>query len=215
MRSRRKRTGNYNQADLRFITMTDTSEEHRLLNNVAVMLDLGWDIITAIKAIRDDVSIGEVRDLYDTMLARLEDGEELGDVLAESKLIHASTSRLIIRSGQSAGMLQERLKRTAELVCWSSQGGWDPRRRYIETWAVLVEVGVSLDQALVALAEDFADQELGRLSQEFLQARRKNKPLYPVAESFPEFFSKQCCQVFHYGEKRNLAKALRSIVLLV
>lgn len=195
--------------------MSDTSEEYRLLNNVGVMLDLGWDILTAIKAIRDSVIDDDTKVLYDHMLERLEKGDDLGDVLAESKLINASTSRLIIRSGQSTGMLQERLTRTAELVRWSFQGGWDPRRRFIETWAVLVEVGVSLEQSLVALTEDFADQELGVLAQEFLDARRENKPLYTIAAKFPDFFSKTCCQVFEYGEKRNMARALRSIIQLV
>lgn len=195
--------------------MSDISEEYRLLNNVAVMLDLGWDIITAVTAMRDDVVEKELREHYDEMLNRLHKGDDLGDVLAESKLVNAATSRLIIRTGQSTGMLQERLIRTANLVSFNYQGGWDPRRRFLETFAVLVEMGVHIEQALEALNEDFAGQMLGEVCQQFLQARKNSEPLYTVAQKFPEFFSHQCCQLLRYGERRNLARALHSIIKLV
>jgi type II secretory pathway component PulF len=195
--------------------MSEVSEEYRLLNNVAVMLDFGWDIVTVLKAIRNDVTDTEVARIYDSMLTRLERGDDLGDVLAESELITDTSSRLILRSGQKSGMLLERLGRVAEIVSYSFQGGWDPRRRFLEIFAVMVDSGVTLDDALNALCADFSGQPLGELAEAFLAARKQNDLLYVVALRFPDFFSHQCCELLRYGERRNLARALRSVNDLV
>lgn len=195
--------------------MSDTPEEYRFLNNLAVMLDLGWEIRAAISAIRDDVRDPDSRARYDNMLQRLERGEEVGDILQESELIADRTSRLIIGAGQRSGMLQARLLCAAQLVRSKYQGGWDPYRRFLETWAVLVESGISVDEALTALAEDFKEQPLGRVADEFLKGREEGRSLYEVAQKYPEFFPVQACQLLRYGERRNMARALHSITQLV
>lgn len=195
--------------------MSESSEEFRLLNNVAVLLDTGWDVTRAIRAIRDDVHDPDVRNAYDRMLMRMKEGAELGIVIAESGLIQAATTRLLIRSGSSAGMLQERVRRAAQIVRHRFQGGWDPHQRFLETWLCMVNVGLPVEDALGALVEDFGQQPLGELAMEMLKARREGRPLHQVARQWPELFNSQACELLEYGERRNLALALESIIKLV
>jgi type II secretory pathway component PulF len=195
--------------------MSYTSEEYRFLNNLAVMLDLGWDLQTAIESIRNDVTDEDLLVHYDTILARLDNSSALGDTLAESELISDESSRLIIRSGQSSGMLQARLTAVAKLVGARYEGELDPYQRFLETWAVCVESGVSIEASLTALTADYQDQPLGVIAGELLAGKRSGKPLFEVAQDFPDEFSSQARQLLRYGERRNMALALRSIVKLV
>lgn len=195
--------------------MSYTSEEFRILNNLAVMLDLGWDILTAVNAIRDDVTDADTRAKYGRLIALLEGDVPFGDAASESRLVTDAAPCLILRAGQSSGMLQERLGQVAKLVRFRFQGGWDPYQRFIETWAVLVECGISLEDAMTALAEDFRQQPLGDVAHDILAGLRRGESIHRVAEEYPDYFSKQAVQLIRYGERKNMARTLRSLLELV
>ena len=57
------------------------------------------------------------------------------------------------------------LPKLAKLVRATVSGEWDPRRRFFETWALMVESGISSEEALGELRHDFRRGPLGEVAE--------------------------------------------------
>ena len=107
------------------------------------------------------------------------------------------------------------MPRAARLVRASCEGEWDPSRRFLEWWAAMAEAGIESASALEVLAADLRRTPLGEVAQGLRDGLLAGKPLHEAAANFPEHFDASARDLLHYGECRNLARALRAISQLV
>ena len=74
----------------------------------------------------------------------------------------------------------------AGLVRARVDGSLDPRQRFFETWALLVESGFSIEESLNELRHDFAHGPLGEVAEGLRSAILGGRSLAFGAERFPE-----------------------------
>lgn len=191
------------------------TEEVRFLNNLAVLLDCGRPIEASLRALKDECESARCCAAYDAMIERVHSGGEFTDALGDYPELCSRAPLALLRAGRRSGMLEAVLPRAARLVRASCEGEWDPARRFYEWWAVMAESGIDSRSALEVLEADFARTPFGEVASGLRAGVSKGKHLHEAALEFPEFFDAAARDLLHYGESRNLARALRAICQLV
>ncbi len=198
------------------------TEEVRFLNNLAVLLDCGRPLEASLRALKEECP-KEGREggdnrccaAYDALIERVRTGGEFTDVLGDYPELCSRAPLALLRAGRRSGMLEAVLPKAARLVRASCEGEWDPARRFFEWWAVMAEAGIDSRSALEVLETDFARTPLGEVAGGLRGGLVKGKHLHEAAKDFPELFNAAARDLLHYGESRNLARALRAICELV
>ena len=190
-------------------------EEVRFLNNLSVLLECGRPLEASLRALGAECQDERCRDAYDAMVERVRTGGEFTDALGDYPELCSRAALALLRAGRRSGMLEAVLPKAARLARASTEGAWDPARRFLEWWAVMAEAGIESRAALDVLAADFACTPLGEVAKGLSLALGNGKPLHQAAADFPEFFDAAARDLLHYGESRNLARALRAICQLV
>jgi type II secretory pathway component PulF len=191
------------------------SEEVRFLNNLAVLLDCGRPLEASLRALREECECERACGAYDAMIERVATGGEFTDVLGDFPDLCSRAALAVLRAGRCSGMLEAVLPKAARLVRASCEGEWDPSRRFLEWWAVMAEAGVDSRSALEVLEGDLARTPIAEVASGLRSGLGKGEPLHVAAKRFPEFFDGAARDLLHYGESRNLARALRAICQLV
>lgn len=190
-------------------------EEVRFLNNLSVLLDCGRPLEASLRALCEECENPRCHEAYEAMIERVRTGGEFTDVLGDFPEVCSRAALALLRAGRRSGMLEAVLPKAARLVRASCEGEWDPKSRFLEWWAVMAEAGIESRAVLEVLEGDFARTPLGEVASGLRAALEKGKPLHEAAKLFPEFFDAAARDLLHYGECRNLARALRAICQLV
>lgn len=191
------------------------TEEVRFINNLAVVLRLGRPLLPSLRNLRASCRDSSCLPAYDAMIDRVDKGAEFTDVLGDYPQLCSRSSLALLKAGRRTSCLVAMLPRLAQLVRATVSGEWDPRRRFFETWALMVESGISLDEALGELRHDFRRGPLGEVAEGLREAALAGKSLSDGAARFPEVFDVVSRDLLLYGEHRDLATALRAITELV
>ena len=191
------------------------TEEVRFLNNLAVLLDCGRPLEAALRALREECESPRCLAAYDAMIERVRTGGEFTDALGDYPELCARAPLALLRAGRRSGMLEAVLPKAARLVRASCEGEWDPARRFLEWWAVMAESGIDSGTALEVLEADFARTPIGEVAGALRAGIAEGKHLHEAAAESPELFCAAARELLHYGESRNLARALRAICELV
>lgn len=192
-----------------------TTEELRFINNLAVLVSLGRPLVSSLKAMRQACKDEACIAAYDAMIERAEKKGEFTDVLGDFPQLCSRSVLALLKAGRASSSLTVLLPKLAKLVRATVGGEWDPRRRFFETWALMVESGIPIEAALGELRHDFRRGPLGEVAEGLRQATLADKTLAEAAEKFPEVFDAVSRDILHYGENRDLARALRSITDLI
>ncbi|MCO5169242.1 MAG: type II secretion system F family protein [Planctomycetes bacterium] len=192
-----------------------TTEELRFINNLSVLMSLGRPLLPSLKAMRSTCREQACIAAYDAMIERTEKGGQFTEVLADFPQLCSRSVLALLKSGRRSSCLAVLLPKLAKLVRATVSGEWDPRRRFFETWALMVETGISNDEALGELRHDFRRGPLGEVAEGLRASVMGGKSLAEGARRFPEVFDEVSVDLLHYGEHRDLARALRSITDLL
>lgn len=192
-----------------------TTEELRFINNLSVLMSAGRPLLSSLKCMRDACREPSVIAAYDAMIERTEKGGQFTDVLSDYPQLCSRSVLALLKAGRRSSCLAVVLPKLAKLVRATVSGEWDPRRRFFETWALMVETGISNDEALGELRHDFRRGPLGEVAEGLRAAIASGKSLAEGAKQFPEVFDSVSRDLLHYGEHRDLARALRSITDLL
>jgi type II secretory pathway component PulF len=195
--------------------MSAGTAELRFLNNLSVLIALGRPIVDSLRNLRQDSRDPTLREAYDAMIAAAERGDDFTSVLADFPQLCSRSSLALLTASRRASCLSVVLPKLARLVRAKVDGELDPRQRFFETWALLVESGFSSDEALAELAADFHHGPLGEVAEGLRSATRGGKKLVAAAERFPEIFDATSRDLLQYGEARDLPNALRAITRLL
>ncbi|MGE0712169.1 MAG: type II secretion system F family protein [Planctomycetota bacterium] len=187
------------------------SAELRFLNNLSVLLECGRPLRTSLQNLRKDEPSEANRQAYDAMVAALDKTGDFTSVLSDFPQLCSRTSLALLRAARRTSTLTGVLPRLARLVRAKVEGEFDPRQRFLETWALMVETGFSVDEALSELGEEFCSGPLCEVAEGLRGAVRGGKSLAEGASRFPEVFSAASTDLLQYGEARDLAFALRAI----
>lgn len=192
-----------------------TTEELRFINNLSVLITAGRPLLSSLRHMKETCKDPAVRAAYDAMIERTEKGGQFTDVLGDFPQLCSRSVLALLRAGRRSSCLAVMLPRLAKLVRATVSGEWDPRRRFFETWALMVESGISNDEALGELRHDFRRGPLGEVAEGLRAAVQAGKSLSDGATKFPEVFDAVSRDLLHYGEHRDLAHALRAITDLL
>lgn len=192
-----------------------STEELRFINNLSVLLTAGRPLITSLKHMRSTCKEQNCIAAYDAMIERSEKGGQFTDVLSDFPQLCSRSALALMKAGRRSSCLAVLLPKLAKLVRATVSGEWDPRRRFFETWALMVESGISSEEALGELRHDFRRGPLGEVAEGLRGSILGGKTLAEGAERFPEVFDAVSRDLLHYGEHRDLARALRSITDLL
>jgi type II secretory pathway component PulF len=191
------------------------TEEVRFLNNLSVLLECGRPLESSLHALREECENTKACAAYDAMIDRVKTGGEFTDALADYPELCSRAALTLLRAGRRSGMLEAVIPKAARLVRASCEGEWDPSRRFLEWWAAMAEAGIDSASALEVLAADLKRTPLGEVAEGLRAGLAKGKQLHEAAAQFPEHFDTAARDLLHYGECRNLARALRAISQLV
>lgn len=192
-----------------------TTEELRFINNLSVLMSVGRPLLSSLRSMRDTCREPACVAAYDAMIERTEKGGQFTDVLPDYPQLCSRSVLALLKAGRRSSCLAVLLPKLAKLVRATVSGEWDPRRRFFETWALMVETGISNDEALGELRHDFRRGPLGEVADGLRAAVEGGKSLAEGAARFPEVFDAVSRDLLHYGEHRDLARALRSITDLL
>lgn len=192
-----------------------STEELRFINNLSVLLSAGRPLLTSLKHMRSTCKEPICVAAYDAMIDRSEKGGQFTDVLSDFPQLCSRSALALMKAGRRSSCLAVLLPKLAKLVRATVSGEWDPRRRFFETWALMVESGISSEEALGELRHDFRRGPLGEVAEGLRGSILGGKTLAEGAERFPEVFDAVSRDLLHYGEHRDLARALRSITDLL
>jgi type II secretory pathway component PulF len=192
-----------------------TTEELRFINNLSVLISCGRPLLSSLKHMRQTCKDPACAAAYEAMIERTEKGGQFTDVLTDYPQLCSRSVLALLRAGRRTSCLSVILPKLAKLVRATVSGEWDPRRRFFETWALMVESGISNEEALGELRHDFRRGPLGEVAEGLRAAVLAGKTLAEGAERFPEVFDAVSRDLLHYGEHRDLANALRSITDLL
>ncbi|MBL4846511.1 MAG: type II secretion system F family protein [Planctomycetes bacterium] len=190
--------------------------ELRFINNLAVLLECGRPLRNSFRVMKD-ASLGtpKEKEAYEAMAKAVEKGEDFTLVLADFPELCSRSSLALLKAARRTSTLAAVLPRLAVLVRARHEGELDPRQRFFETWALMVETGFSIEEALQELCQEFSHGPLREVADGLRAANRSNKLLAEGAILFPEVFDPVSCDLLRYGEARDLAKALRAINRLI
>lgn len=191
------------------------SEELRFVNNLAIILECGRPMLASLEHLREDCRDPECRVAYQAMVEHTERGGHFTDVLGDYPQLCSRTALALLRAGRRSGCLRQLASKLATLVRAKVDGEWDPRTRFLETWALMVESGIPLEEALSELARDFARGPLGEVAEGLRAAVVGGRKLADGAARFPDVFNAVSRDLLGYGEARDLASALRAITRLL
>ena len=192
------------------------SEELRFVNNLSVLLQCGRPLRTSLENMRDSCHNEQIKDAYDRMVKSVQqDSGDFTAVLAEYPQLCSRASLALIRAARRSNCLGVVLPKLARLVQARVEGELDPRQRFLETWALMVETGFTIEEALTELRHDFSQGPLKDVAEGLRSTAASNKSLADEARRFPEVFDANACDLLLYGEARDLAHALRSITRLI
>lgn len=192
-----------------------TTEELRFINNLSVLLSAGRPLLGSLKHMRATCKEPSSLAAYDAMIDRSEKGGQFTDVLSDFPQLCSRSVLALMKAGRRSSCLAVLMPKLAKLVRATVSGEWDPRRRFFETWALMVESGISSEEALGELRHDFRRGPLGEVAEGLRGSILGGKTLAEGAERFPEVFDAVSRDLLHYGEHRDLARALRSITDLL
>ncbi len=191
------------------------SAELRFINNLAILIELGRPLLDSFRNLRLDCRDPVLREAYDAMIASVERGGDFTAVLSDYPQLCSRSSLALLNAARRSSCLTVVLPKLARLVRSKVDGELDPRQRFFETWALLVESGFSTDEALAELAHDFHHGPLGEVAEGLRSTTRGGKTLAEAAERFPEAFDATSRDLLRYGEARDLPNALRAITRLL
>lgn len=192
-----------------------STEELRFINNLSVLVGLGRPLVPSLKHLRAACKDEDCIPAYDAMIARADQGGQFTEVLGDYPQLVSRSVLALLKAGRRSSNLGVVLPKLAKLVRATVSGEWDPRRRFFETWALMVEGGIPVEESLGELRHDFRRGPLGEVADGLRQAVSAGKTLAQGAERFPEVFDAVSRDLLHYGEHRDLAQALRSICDLI
>ncbi len=192
-----------------------TTEELRFINNLSVLVSVGRPLLSSLRSMRETCREPGCIAAYDAMIERTEKGGQFTDVLSDYPQLCSRSVLALLKAGRRSSCLAVLLPKLAKLVRATVSGEWDPRRRFFETWALMVETGISNDEALGELRHDFRRGPLGEVAEGLRGSVEAGKSLAEGATRFPEVFDSVSRDLLHYGEHRDLARALRSITDLL
>jgi type II secretory pathway component PulF len=192
-----------------------TTEELRFINNLSVLVSLGRPLQASLKHLRDTCKDATCLAAYEAMVERTDKGGQFTDVLADYPNLCSRSVLALLKAGRRSSCLAVILPKLAKLVRATVSGEWDPRRRFFETWALMVESGISSEEALGELRHDFRRGPLGEVAEGLRTAVMAGKTLVEGSQRYPEVFDAVSRDLLHYGEHRDLARALRSITDLL
>ena len=193
-----------------------SNSELRFLNNLSVLLECGRPLRNSFAVLRE-ACLGSPaeKQAYAAMSRAVDKGEDFTLVLADFPQLCSRSSLALLKAARRTSTLAAVLPRLALLVRARVEGELDPRRRFFETWALMVETGFSVDEALEELGQEFSHGPLYEAAEGLREANRSDRLLAEGAKRFPEVFDPVSCDLLRYGEARDLAKALRAINRLI
>lgn len=191
--------------------------ELRFINNLSVLLDCGRPLENSFRVLKEQARRGtpKEREAYDAMAKAVDKGEDFTQVLGDYPELCTRSSLALLKAARRTSTLAAVLPRLAVLVRARHEGELDPRRRFFETWALMVETGFSVEEALQELGQEFSHGPLREVADGLSAARQSGKSLAEGAQRFPEVFDAASSDLLRYGEARDLAKALRAINRLI
>ena len=190
--------------------------ELRFINNLSVLLECGRPLRNSFRVMKDALyDTPKETEAYAAMHQAVSKGEDFTHVLADYPELCTRSSLALLRAARRTSTLAAVLPRLAVLVRARHEGELDPRQRFFETWAIMVDTGFSVDEALQELGQEFNLGPLREVADGLRAASRDGKLLAEGAVRFPEVFDAVSCDLLRYGEARDLAKALRAINRLI
>lgn len=191
------------------------SSEYRFINNLAVLIEYGRPLRESLANMMADEPNEELKTAYQAMIdATAKDGDFTA-VLTDFPQICSRTSLALLKAARRSSKLTQLLPKLARLVRAKVEGELDPRQRFFETWALMVETGFSIDESLAELKHEFAHGPLGEVAEGLRSAALAGDSLSNAAKRFPEVFHAVSRDLLHYGQARDLSGALRAINRLV
>jgi type II secretory pathway component PulF len=190
-------------------------EELRFINNLAVLLEVGRPLLQTLRNLKDCCHDPACVPAYEAMIEVTERGGDFSEVLPDYPQLCSRSTLALLKAGRRSSCLGVLLPKMARLVRATVEGEWEPRRRFFETWALMVETGISLQDGLGELQHDFKRGPLGEVAEGLRRAIAGGKSLADGAHDFPEVFDALSIDLLQYGEARDLARALRSITQLI
>jgi type II secretory pathway component PulF len=187
------------------------SPELRFMNNLSVLMECGRPLEDSLRNLQKDERSENLRDAYSAMVDSLLRTGDFTAPLPEYPQVCARSSLALLRAARRTSTLAKVLPLLATLVRARVEGELDPRQRFMETWALMVETGFSIDDALAELGKEFSSGPLGEVAEGLRSAVRSGRTLAEGAQRFPEVFSAASRDLLNYGEARDLAFALRAI----
>ncbi len=189
------------------------SSELRFVNNLAVMLECGRPLLSSLESLAKDQP--EEESAYQALIKCTREGGDFTSVLAEFPQLCSRSSLALLKAARRSNCLAVLMPKLARLVRAKCDGDLDPRQRFFETWALMVESGFSTLECLGDLRHDFTHGPLGEMVEGLRQGAQEGKSLALTAQGFPEVFNATSCDLLTYGEARDLAFALRAITRLI
>jgi len=190
-------------------------EELRFINNLSILMECGRPLLPSLRHLRDCCTDRDCLPAFDAMIQVTERGGDFTEALLEHPELCSRTSLALLRAGRRSSCLDVLLPKVASLIRSKVEGEWDPRRRFFETWALMTESGIPVEESLTELRHDFGKGPLAEVAEGLRTAVASGKKLYEGARRFPEVFDAVSIDLLQYGEARNLAKALRGITQLI
>lgn len=195
--------------------MSNDSEELRFINNLSVLVAMGRPLRETLANMRKACQIEALLPAYDAMIETLDKGGDFTTVLGDYPQLCSRSSQALLGAARRSSCLAIVLPKLARLIHARVDGELDPRQRFLETWALLVECGFSTEAALGELTHDFAHGPLGEVAEGLRAAAQGGRRLASAAERFPEAFDAMSIDLLAYGEARDLPNALRAITRLI
>ena len=190
------------------------SEELRFINNLAVLIELGRPLLDSMVHMREDCDDPAFKPAYTAMIECIKNGGDFTDVLTDYPQLCSRTSLALLKAARRSSCLSVLMPRLARLVRSKVEGGLDPRQRFFETWALLVESGFTTEEALAELSSEFHHGPLGEVAEGLRAAVVSGKGLLAGAQRYPDAFGAVSRDLLRYGEARDLPNALRAITRL-
>ncbi len=191
------------------------SVEYRFINNLSVLMECGRPLVSALQNLQSDSANPAIKAAFAAMVKCAASGGDFTDPLSDYPQLCSRSSLALLKAARRSSCLVGVLPKLADLVRAKTEGGLDPRGRFFETWALLVESGFSIEESLTELKHDFSQGPLAEVAEGLRVAAISGKSLASAAERFPETFDASSRDLLSYGEARDLARALRAITRLV
>ena len=190
-------------------------EELRFVNNLSILLDIGRPLLQSFRCLQSATEDENCRAAYAAMIEATEAGNDFTTVLGDYPSLCSRSTLALLQAGRRTSCLGVLLPKLARLVRSTVEGHWEPRRRFFETWALMVESGIPLEEGLAELDHDFRQGPLGEVARGLRKTHSEGGTLADGAKQFPECFDAVCIDLLEYGQSRDLARALRAIMRLI